>query len=198
MLRPDVIQAAGELPEIIFPIFTNGTMLDAAYIDMLDKHRNLIPIFSIEGSRENTDERRGSGTYERLMTAMRRMQERHLMYGASVTVTTQNIEEVTSRKFLDKLAGNACKLVFYVEYVPVSEESGDLAIRDTERVFLERRLSELAQRIILKCSSSHFPAMKKASGGCLAAGRGFFHINSHGGRSMSFRPIRYQHQKTFH
>ena len=26
-----------------------------------------------------------------------------------------------------------------------------------------------------------FPGDEKASGGCLAAGRGFFHINSHGG-----------------
>ena len=49
MLRREVIQTAGAIPEILFPIFTNGTMLDEAYLDLLDRHRNLVPVVSIEG-----------------------------------------------------------------------------------------------------------------------------------------------------
>jgi MoaA/NifB/PqqE/SkfB family radical SAM enzyme len=85
--------AAGKLPEIVFPVFTNGTMLSEDYIKLFDKHRNLIPIISIEGNEETTDLRRGSG----------------------------------------------------------------------DMLFIS------------------FPGDEKTSGGCLAAGRGFFHINPQGG-----------------
>ena len=61
MIRQDVIEAAGKIPEIIFPIFTNGTMIDETYEKLLDKYRNLIPVFSIEGHKSTTDDRRGVG-----------------------------------------------------------------------------------------------------------------------------------------
>jgi len=67
MLREDIIRAAGSVPEILFPIFTNGTMIDEAYIRLFDQHRNLIPIFSIEGHQQRTDERRGTGVYQRAL-----------------------------------------------------------------------------------------------------------------------------------
>ncbi|MBQ8537860.1 MAG: radical SAM protein, partial [Clostridia bacterium] len=49
-----------------------------------------------------------------------------------------------------------------------------------ERACLKARLSALraAYEDMLFVS---FPGDEKSSGGCLAAGRGFFHINSHGG-----------------
>ena len=50
MLRRDVIEAAGEHPDILFPIFTNGTFMDEQYFRLLDRCRNLVPIMSIEGA----------------------------------------------------------------------------------------------------------------------------------------------------
>ena len=42
LLRRDVIKAAGKTPDILFPIFTNGTYLDEEYLDLFDlKHRIL-------------------------------------------------------------------------------------------------------------------------------------------------------------
>ena len=87
MIRHDVICAAGNVPEILFPIFTNGTMIGDNYIDLFEKHRNLVPVFSIEGHKENTNTRRGNGVYEKLMDGMKRIQMNHLIFGASVTVT---------------------------------------------------------------------------------------------------------------
>ncbi len=52
LLRRDVIEAAGEMPGIIFPVFTNGTFISDKYFELFDRCRNLIPVMSIEGDRE--------------------------------------------------------------------------------------------------------------------------------------------------
>ena len=39
MIRRDVMQAAATMPNIIFPIFTNGTFIDDEYFQLLDKNQ---------------------------------------------------------------------------------------------------------------------------------------------------------------
>lgn len=180
MLRRGVIEAAGKKQNILFPIFTNGTYLDEKYLELFDKCRNLIPVMSIEGSRELTDERRGAGIYDKLIANMDEIKKRGLIFGASVTVTTRNYREVTSQAFLDSLAEKGCKVVIFVEYVPVTEESRELAPTDAEREFMQNEIIRLRETRPEMVYIS-FPGDEKSSGGCVAAGRGFFHINSHGG-----------------
>ena len=180
MIRKDVISVAGEIPEILFPIFTNGTMINDSYISLLKKYRNLVPVLSIEGREEITDERRGQGVYQKLNLAMDLMSKNNILFGASVTVTTANLKEVTSEDFLCKLEDKGCKVVFYIEFVPVTNEAKELAPQDKEREYLKYRLSEIRETHD-KIVFVSFPGDEKTSGGCLAAGRGFFHINSHGG-----------------
>lgn len=180
MLRRDVIEAAGKKKNILFPIFTNGTFMDERYFNLLDKNRNLIPIMSIEGKKEITDLRRGRGIYDRLIKNMDELNDRGLIFGASVTVTTENLKEVTSDEFLNELADRGCKAVIYVEFVPVTDESKDLAPGEEEREYLKKEIERLREEKTDMVYIS-FPGDEKGSGGCVAAGRGFFHINSHGG-----------------
>ena len=180
MLRRDIIEAAGQMPGILFPIFTNGTFMDEKYFDLFDRRRNLIPVMSIEGGKEETDARRGPGVYGRLIANMDECKKRGLIFGASVTVTTQNVRQVTSEAFIASLMERGCKLVIYVEFVPVTEESKDLAPGDEERAWLSEEIHRL-RREKPEMVYVSFPGDEKSSGGCLAAGRGFFHINSHGG-----------------
>ena len=49
MIRRAVIEEAGKIPDIIFPVFTNGTYVDDEYFQLMDKCRNLVPVLSIEG-----------------------------------------------------------------------------------------------------------------------------------------------------
>jgi MoaA/NifB/PqqE/SkfB family radical SAM enzyme len=180
MLRRDVIEAAAETENIMFPIFTNGVFIDEKYFALFSEHRNLIPIMSIEGGRESTDSRRGAGIYDRLIANMDRFCELGLIYGSSVTVTTENIRDVLSDSFISSLSRRGCKAVIYVEYVPVTEESRDLAIGEEEREYFSKELARLRDDHEEMVFVS-FPGDEKSSGGCIAAGRGFFHINSHGG-----------------
>ena len=180
LLRRDIIEEAGKRRNILFPVFTNGTFMDEAYYELFDRCRNLVPIMSIEGGRMTTDLRRGFGMYDRIISNMDEMGRRGLVYGASITVTTENISEVTSDSFLEKLSERGCKAVIYVEYVPVTEESSKLAPGDAEREYLGSRIAGLRKERPEMVFIS-FPGDEKESGGCVAAGRGFFHINSHGG-----------------
>ena len=180
MIRRDVIEAAGRKSGILFPIFTNGTFIDEPYFELFDRCRNLIPIMSIEGEKEVTDARRGTGIYDRLISNMKELHRRGILFGASVTVTTKNIQEVTSDEFLEKLSGLGCKAVIFVEFVPVTNESRELAPGDGDRVFLREEVARLREDHPEMVYIS-FPGDEKSSGGCVAAGRGFFHINSHGG-----------------
>ncbi|WP_455538664.1 radical SAM protein [Terrisporobacter sp.] len=180
LIRRDIIKVAGNHSEILFPIFTNGTMIDEDYCKEFDNHRNLVPVISIEGRKEKTDDRRGAGVYDKTMDVMALMQEKKIIFGVSVTVTTENLEEVTSDEFLKKLEEKGCKVVFYVEFVPVTKEAEHLAPGDKEREYLKERLGEIRENHEEMLFIS-FPGDEKTSGGCLAAGRGFFHINSQGG-----------------
>ncbi|MCR5815561.1 MAG: radical SAM protein [Ruminococcus sp.] len=189
MIRRGVIEKAGTVRDILFPIFTNGTYIDEEYFALFDKCRNLLPVMSIEGGRELTDSRRGSGVYDRLISNMDELKSRGLIFGASVTVTTENYKEVTSASFLDSLSQRGCKAIIYVEYVPVSEDSSALAPTDKERDYLTDALVRLRdeRKEVVFIS---FPGDEKSSGGCVAAGRGFFHINSHGGAEpCPFSPL---------
>ena len=180
MLRRDIIEAAGKMKKIIFPIFTNGTYIDEKYFKLFARCRNLIPVMSIEGGKEETNSRRGSGIYEKLISNMDEFNKRNLIYGASVTITTENVHEVVSDEFIDSLMARGCKLVVFVEFVPVTEDSKHLAPDEAERTVLSDGISRLRAKNTDMVFLS-FPGDEKSTGGCVAAGRGFFHINSHGG-----------------
>ncbi|MCR5320844.1 MAG: radical SAM protein [Lachnospiraceae bacterium] len=180
LLRPGVIEAASRKPSILFPIFTNGVYISDKYYELFDRCRNLVPIMSIEGHKEATDARRGEGIYDKLLSNMEVFKKKHLLFGGSITVTTENFDDVLSDDFVTMLQGYGCKAMIYVEYVPVSDDSKDLALSEEQEQQLRDRIDELRQKYEEMVFIS-FPGDEKSSGGCVAAGRGFFHINSHGG-----------------
>ncbi|MGX8694197.1 MAG: radical SAM protein, partial [Methanobrevibacter sp.] len=135
---------------------------------------------SIEGNEEVTDSRRGKGVYKQLVDSMGLMKKNNIIFGASLTFTKGNLSSLVSKEFIDKLHDVGCKVVFFIEYVPVNEETKNIAPSDEERELLLTKLERLRNEYSDMLFMS-FPGDEKDSGGCLAAGRGFFHINSHGG-----------------
>lgn len=179
LLRQEVIEKAAKVKEIIFPVFTNGTLLTDQYLEIFDHNRNLVPILSIEGNKEQTDARRGLGTYDKLEHVMNNLKKKGILYGASVTVTTENVLTVTSKEFFEGLYQRGCKALLYIEYVPVTKETKLLEPTDKERAIVEsgqKQLRALYQDVVFLS----FPGDEKYTGGCLAAGRAFFHISVDG------------------
>lgn len=180
LMRRDVLRAAAEQTDMVFPFFTNGTLMDEEILSLLNRHRNLIPVLSLEGNRQQTDARRGAGVYDRIAAGMDMLQRNKILFGVSITVTRQNRESVLCPAFLAALRRQGSGLVIFVEYVPVEENTRQLALDETERLWVTQRAGEIKRRFKDMVVLS-FPGDEASMGGCLASGRGFFHINSVGG-----------------
>ena len=178
-MRPNVLKIAGNHKKILFPIFTNGTLLNESGMKIIEQYQNLFPILSIEGNEITTDIRRGSGTYTKLSDSMVKLKKKSNVYGASITVQKNNLKEVMSDEFVYSLIDKGCKAVIYVEYVPVDKKTESNAPGDKERIYIKERLEELRSKF-KEMIFVAFPGDEEAIGGCLAAGRGFFHINPYG------------------
>lgn len=200
LLNSEVIELAGSHPKILFPIITNGILIDDAYLRLFDRCRNLLPVISIEGESTRTDSRRGAGIYAQLQIRMQKLASLCIPFGVSITVTTENLLEVTNAGFPEELRAHGCQMMLYIEYVSTGGpdasdahlEPGEvdslpkpdasdahLEPGEADRALMELRLQALRQEyedIVFLA----FPGDEKAFGGCLAAGRGFFHISASG------------------
>lgn len=180
LVRRDVLLQAAEVKDILFPVFTNGTLFSERTVALFDENRNLAPVLSIEGDALLTDSRRGEGVYDKLMEGMARLREKKILFGASITVTNENLDEITSETYIRKLKDIGCKVVIFVEFVPTNPELERLALSEPDQDRLRENIMALRESVD-KMEFIAFPGDEKNTGGCIAAGRGFFHINSHGG-----------------
>ena len=177
-LRPELMDITKDYPEIIFMIFTNGTLIDEALLSQIERQKNVVPLISLEGDEKQTDERRGEGTFIFVKNLMEKMQRRNIFFGTSITLTRNNFETILNENYISDLVKTGCKFFLFLDYVPVQEGTNDLVLTDEQ----ESRVPQL-----MATYRSRFPALFIAVpwdemdvGGCLAAGRGFIHINANG------------------
>ena len=97
----------------------------------------MVPIISLEGPQRETDSRRGPGVYRRVMQSMGRLKAAGIPFGASLTVTSVNLDVVTSPSFIRSLVDAGVRIVFFVEYTPI--EPGTEALALTERTPARRK-----------------------------------------------------------
>ncbi len=178
LLRRELLADVLAVPEILFLLFTNGSLLDDAVIRTLRGASHVIPVLSVEGGEEETDARRGAGAYERVTAAMAKLHARHIVFGTSTTLTSANFETATSEAYVRGLAHRGCRLFYYINYVPVEPGTDNLQLTPDQVAELGRRLTRY--RRTMPALFIAFPNDELAFGGCLAAGKGFLHINAYG------------------
>lgn len=176
--RNDILDITAKFQDIVFPVFTNGILIDDSIIVKLKEQKNIIPIISMEGYEEETDNRRGKGVYEKTCCVMEKINRQGIIFGVSITVTSHNYDIVTGEKFIRKLTDTGCRLFFYVEYVAVEEDTQDLVLTNIQR----QRLGVLMNELHSEYNGLFiaFPGDEEKFGGCLAAGRGFVHVSPEG------------------
>jgi len=178
LLREGLLDLTAETPEILFLLFTNAKLLDDAAIAKLKAQPHVVPVLSLEGSEAQTDARRGSGCHATVLDAMKRLKAQHVFFGTSTTLTSENYDLTTSRSHLKDLLKRGCRLFYYINYIPVEPGTEHLEL-PADRV--DHFLGLLTgYRKTLPCLFIAFPQDEIAMGGCLAAGRGFVHINAYG------------------
>jgi MoaA/NifB/PqqE/SkfB family radical SAM enzyme len=178
LVRPEILNIVEENQHIMFIMFTNGTLLNETLLKRIKKTKNLVPLVSLEGHRAETDERRGAGVYERLGGTFRAMKENHLFWGTSITVTCNNFTVVTDSSFVGELYRQGCRLFIFDEYTPVMEGTESWVVTPQQRKEMRRIRENL--RAEYKAVFLNLPGDEEDVGGCLAAGRGFIHINAVG------------------
>jgi MoaA/NifB/PqqE/SkfB family radical SAM enzyme len=178
LVRKEIIDIIAEFKDVMFFVFTNGTMIDEKLADRIRHLHNLVPIISLEGHRAETDMRRGSGVYEHLTGVIRRLKQRNIFFGTSITITSTNFRTVTDKVFVRELNDLGCRLFFFSEYTPINEETESWAITDEQANILPYLVKEFREKFSALFIS--VPGDERDFGGCLSAGRGFVHISAQG------------------
>jgi MoaA/NifB/PqqE/SkfB family radical SAM enzyme len=174
----EIFRMAKAHPAILFPVFTNGLLIDEVTANVIAGCRNIVPIISFEGSREDTDRRRGAGVYDRLLGACSRLRNRNAFFGCSITTTRENFDRVTDRAFVRQMIAAGVRAFTFVEYVPMAPGTENLILTPGQKKTLNPTLSGFNTEF--PALFVGFPGDEDVYGGCLAAGRGFVHISPSG------------------
>ena len=162
-----------------FIAFTNGTLVDEHFADMLYKVGNFTLAFSIEGFEEDTDRRRGKGTYRKVLEAMKRLRERNVPFGYSTCYHALNTEAVGSDAYVDFLIEQGAKFAWYFTYMPVGNTAtADLLASPEQRAYMYRQVRHI--RATKPLFALDFWNDGEFVGGCIAGGRRYLHINANG------------------
>jgi MoaA/NifB/PqqE/SkfB family radical SAM enzyme len=176
--QEEILALAKTHPRILFPVFSNGLLIDETLADAIAQCRNIVPVISFEGFRDETDTRRGAGVYDRLLSVCARLQDCTVFFGCSVTTTRENFNHVTSEAFVRQMTGAGVKVFTYVEYVPMAPGTEDLVLTHEQKKTLQAVLADFNQKFAALFIG--FPGDEDSYGGCLAAGRGFVHVSPSG------------------
>jgi len=177
--KKDIIKLCEKHSDCVFLCFTNGTLIDDAFADEMLRVRNFVPAISLEGFREATNSRRGSGVYERVIMAMDRLRKRKLLYGISSCYTSANWDSITSEEYYDMLIEKGAYFIWYFHYMPVGNAaSPELLPTPEQRETVYRRIRDYRSRKPL--FAMDFQNDAEFVGGCIAGGRRYMHINANG------------------
>ncbi|HBY57587.1 MAG TPA: radical SAM protein [Candidatus Atribacteria bacterium] len=179
-LYPHLFEILKKHPDVAFMMYTNGTLIDDEMADKMVEVGNISPAFSLEGFKESTDARRGEGTYDKIMAAMDRLRERGVIFGISLTVSRQNVDELFGTDdFIDHMVEKGAIYGWSFHYIPVGKDTDfDMMITPEQRAMLAYRVPEIRAKKPLFLAD--FWNDGTFSGGCIAGGRRFFHINAKG------------------
>jgi MoaA/NifB/PqqE/SkfB family radical SAM enzyme len=171
LLRRDLLEKTARLGGLIAPVFTNGTLVDSGWLELFGQG-SLVPIFSIEGESAFTAKRRGYGVHEAVMEQTARLREAGIPFGLSITLTSRNYDAALAPSFLEWIDKLGASALFLIEYVPAVHGTEGLALGPAlhARLCADTRLDGLPYPVL------RLPGDEAASGGCLAAGRGFIHL----------------------
>ena len=162
-----------------FFAFTNATLIDEELADEFLRVKNFVPIISVEGFEEDTDARRGSGTFAAVMRAMELLRERGILFGASCCYTSANAEVIGSERYIDFLIEQGAKFAWFFTYMPVGvNASPELIARADQREYMYRQIRSF--RETKPIFTIDFWNDGDYIGGCVAGGRAYCHINANG------------------
>ena len=179
MRKDDLIQLAKVHDDCMFLSFTNGTLIDEDFAMELQNVGNFGLAISVEGFEEETDARRGEGTYQKVLEAMDILKEYGIVFGFSTCYHSKNTETIISKEYIDFLAEKGCLFGWYFTYVPIGKDAVvDLLVSPEQRAYMYHKMREIRSQTSMFLLD--FWNDGEYVNGCIAGGRNYLHINSNG------------------
>lgn len=178
-LREDLLELFRRHEDCYFQVYTNGTLIDEGMAEELARLGNVAPMISIEGTPEETEMRRGPGSYGRVLEAMEVLRRKGVLFGFSATCTRSSADYLSSDEFLDSMIERGCKVGWFFQYIPTGLEPDPSYMATPEQ---RARLREKVERwrstrpIFLGDFWNDGPYVD----GCMAGGRRYLHVTSSG------------------
>ncbi len=190
--KEDIIRLCEVHPDCHFTAFTNGTLIDEAFANEILRVKNFIPAISVEGFEEDTDFRRGKGTFKKVVKAMEILRAKRLPFGISCCYTSKNADIIGSEEYFDQMIDWGAKFCWFFTYMPVGKGAvPELMANAEQREFMYNQIRKFRKTKPL--FTIDFWNDGEYVDGCIAGGRRYFHINANG----DMEPCAFIHYSNF-
>jgi MoaA/NifB/PqqE/SkfB family radical SAM enzyme len=178
-IYPELLEVLGRHKRSFFQIYTNGSLIDKSMAEKLVNLGNIAPQVSVNGPLEYTDASRGKGAFVQVEQAMDNLHQAGCVFGFSTLVTRYNMDAICSEEWIDFLVDKGALYGWLFLYMPVGDDP-DMRLMPTPQ-----------QRNQMRMALRHFQHTKPIlmvdfwnhgtlTGGCIAGGRLYLHINHRG------------------
>ncbi len=169
--------------DMFFLVYTNGTLITTEIAEKLAKCGNVTPAISVEGYEKETDQRRGKGTYKKVLSAFKNLRKAGVIFGISVTATKKNIDILLSEEFYDfffETQGASHMWQFQLMPIGRGKSTFDLMVDPINRVKLYRMWERMLKE--KKYCLADFWNSGVLTDGCIAYGKdgGYIYIDWNG------------------
>ena len=169
--------------DMLFLVYTNGTVIDKEIAQRLAESANITPAISVEGLERQTDQRRGAGTHKKILNALECLRQAGVPFGISVTATSKNIDTLLTDEFYDfyfEQQGACYMWEFQLMPIGRGKNELDLMVTPKMRLQLYQKWVELLGK--KKYCLADFWNSGVLARGCIAYGRsgGYAYIDWHG------------------
>ena len=134
--------------DLNFLLFTNGTTIVNRDVIEMSNMDNLFTLISIDGLEQINDQRRGEGSYKKIIKAFEIFDKNKLNYGYASTVFRNNFCHILSNQFLNKMIEMGCKIGIYLTYIPIDDHSNGQMVLNEHEMREYRKLYNSAKQKI--------------------------------------------------
>jgi len=181
-LRPDLLDLYRDHPDVVFQVYTNGTLFTPELAQTLAEFGNVIPCISLEGYAAETNARRhfyrGRPVYDYVMDTMDMCREAGLLFGGSLTSTRKNYSTLSQVEFWQMLCDKGALLAYVFTMMPVATHEpsvfDELMLSKDQRWQMAEHIWQI--RKAFPIFAADFWSDGSLTQGCMAFGRLYFHI----------------------
>jgi MoaA/NifB/PqqE/SkfB family radical SAM enzyme len=165
--------------QMAFIIYTNGMLIGGAEIDRLAKMGNAAICIGLDGLKEETDDRKGDGTFDRAMSVMNRLNAAGVVVGFSAMTSRRNFDMLHSDEFYDTMIANGAGFGWIPIAVPQGSacQEDDLIPTQEQKAKIGELIKGIKQRKPILIAD--FLTDAYVTEGCGAA-RIIMHVNANG------------------